>query len=129
VANRTIKTSLFQVGDMVKTKDLPLYAPIGTQSQITIVQNGQYQIAAVPGVWYLHTQLELLEMTADKIEQLMKEAMAEAAEYECILDYLKESGKETLVTNEYKVFSALRLMANKKLSEMERVTLIAKLLN
>lgn len=103
---------------------------MGFEGKITTYRNSQVQIDTYPGYWFHITQVEVILSTLTKaeLEEKKTEAEEEAKELQSKLDYLAAFSIEVFDENEYKVYTALKAIDDKKITEQERVKLIAKLI-
>ena len=69
----------------------------------------------------INTQIKEAEEEIEKSQTTINELVSK-------LEYLKETKKTTLVETEYKVYTAFKLLDNKKLSKKEKTEMLTKLI-
>jgi hypothetical protein len=78
--------------------------------------------------WVYEWEMEEIPNSKELLEKRMEELKAEMEEVESKIRFLNETGSELFDSDEYKVYSTLKLLDNDKLSTIEKSKVIAQLI-
>lgn len=107
----------FKVGDKfkVKTNQHGHNYQVGHIYTVTGRQQGGYYMGNDPttgftGNWIMHTEMELAVVTVKELEDQKEALLAQVAEVETKLAFLKETGLEAFDADEYKIHKSLQVL-------------------
>ena len=119
-----MKISEIKIGEYYKCKSLNQEVKITNKSGLYVyftLNNHNYN--------KYYTDFTKLDNNKLSIAKKISEKKKEIEALQAKLDFMKESGETTYNENTFKAYQTLKLIDNKKLSNMERAKLISKLIN
>jgi hypothetical protein len=78
--------------------------------------------------WVYEWEMEEIGSSKESFEKKIEDLKSEMEEVQRKIDFLNETKSEIFDTEEYKVYSTLKLFQNEKLTDVEKSKLIAKLI-
>lgn len=132
---KTATTPKLKLGSKVRILRNSRGIAEGTTGYITSIPgryttNSYVSVADETGyIWSLIVrELELIPMTREEIGKEMDKLKVEIDDLQLKIDYMDQAGEDEYDENEFKVWKTLHTLDNKKLSEKEKIKIIAGLI-
>ncbi len=84
--------------------------------------------SSASGGWAYEWEMEGYKLGIEELEKELSEAQTKLDNIQFKIDWMKETGSDDFIEDEFKVYQTLKLLDNGKLSMIEKSKLIAELI-